>query len=98
MSFIQVIEFKTSRIAELNAAVDEWLANTEGTRAATSSTQAQDRDNPGTYVHIVEFPSYDEAMENSNRPETGEFAAQLGALCDGPPTFRNFDVTRSVQM
>lgn len=98
MSFIQVIEFKTSRIDELNAAMDEWLAKTEGKRTATSSTQAQDRDNPGTYVHIVEFPSYEDAMENSNRPETGEFAAQLGALCDGPPSFRNFDVTRSEQI
>ena len=33
-------------------------------------------------------------MENSNRPETGEFAAFLAKLCDGPLTFRNLDVLR----
>ena len=98
VAFIQVIEYRTARIDELNAAMDEWLAKTEGKRTSTRSTQAQDRDNPGTYVNIVEFPSYEAAMENSNRPETGEFAARLAALCDGPPTFRNLDVTRSEEM
>ena len=27
-------------------------------------------------------------------PETADFAAQLAKICDGPPTFRNLDVTR----
>ena len=51
-----------------------------------------DRDRPGYYFSIIEFDSYEEAMENSNRPETSEFAAQMAKLCDGPPTFRNLDV------
>ena len=50
------------------------------------------------YVQIVEFPSYEEAMANSELPETGEFAAKLATLCDAPPTFRNLDVTREEQM
>ena len=37
-------------------------------------------------------------MENSNRPGTAEFAAQLAKLCDGPPTFRNLDVIREEEM
>ena len=45
-------------------------------------------------VTIVEFDSYESAMENSRLPETGEFAQKLGALCDSPPTFRNLDVRR----
>ena len=49
-------------------------------------------------MQIVEFPSYDEAMANSNLPQTSEFAAKLASLCDGPPTFRNLDVTREEQM
>jgi len=36
-------------------------------------------------------------MANSNMAETGEFAAQLASLCDGPPTFRNLDVVREEQ-
>jgi hypothetical protein len=31
---------------------------------------ASDRDRPNRYVTIVEFPSYEAAMENSRRPET----------------------------
>ncbi len=98
MTFIQIIEYKTGRIDELNAAMGEWLTATEGTRTALRGTQAQDRDQPGTYVNIVEFPSYEAAMANSDNPATGEFAARLTALCDGPPTFRNLDVTREEQM
>ena len=98
MKFIQLIEFKTSDIDTFNKTLDEWLAKTTGVRTSTRATQCQDRDNSGSYLHIVEFPSYEAAMENSNRPETAEFAAQLAQLCDGPPTFRNLDVTREEDM
>ena len=98
MGFIQMIEYKTTRIDELNAALDAWLEKTKGKRAATRGTQTRDRDAENTYVQIVEFPTYEEAMANSNLPETGEFAAQLAALCDSPPTFRNLDVLREEQM
>ncbi len=55
---------------------------------------AADRDHPGRYQTIVEFESYEAAMENSNRPETHEFSAKMAELCDGPPTFRNLDVVQ----
>ena len=51
-----------------------------------------DRDRPGYYFSIIEFDSYEEAMENSNRPETGEFAERMGELTDGQPTYGNYDV------
>ncbi|MDQ1304387.1 MAG: hypothetical protein QG671_214, partial [Actinomycetota bacterium] len=35
------------------------------------------------------------AMANSLLPETGEFAATLAEVCDGPLGFRNLDVVRS---
>ena len=98
MAFIQIIEYQTTRIDELNAALDGWLEATKGKRAATRGVQTRDRDAANTYVQIVEFPSYDEAMANSNLPETGEFAAKLASLCDGPPTFRNLEVLREEQM
>jgi hypothetical protein len=96
--FIQIIEYKSSRIEELDAALDGWLEATKGKRAATRGVQTKDRDTIDTYVQIVEFPSYEDAMENSNLPETSEFAAKLTSLCDGPPTFRNLDVVREAQM
>jgi hypothetical protein len=56
-----------------------------------------DRDRPNHYMTIVQFESYDDAMENSKRAETTEFAQQMGALCDGPATFHNLDVHMSWQ-
>jgi quinol monooxygenase YgiN len=92
MKFVQIIEFKTSRLEEFSAIFDDWLAKTEGRRTAARAIQTRDRDQDGVYLHIVEFPSYEQAMENSNRPETAEFAHRLAQLCDGPPVFRNLDV------
>lgn len=66
--------------------------------AATRGTQTKDRNRPNTYMQIVKFASYEEAMANSNLPETSAFAAQLASLGDSPPTFRNLDVTRREEM
>jgi hypothetical protein len=96
--FIQIIEYTTSRIDELNAELDGWLEATKGKRAATRGVQTKDREAANTYVQIVEFPSYEDAMANSNLPETGEFAQKLASLCDGPPSFRNLDVLREETM
>ncbi|XTR51385.1 hypothetical protein ACOM2C_14390 [Pseudarthrobacter sp. So.54] len=72
------------------------LASPEGSTAPTFRRilAAADRDRPGTYLTVVEFDSYESAMENSARPETSDFAARMAALCDGPPVFRNLDVMR----
>src|SRR5438128_12533560 len=98
MPFSQIIEYKTSRIDELNAALDGWLEATKGKRAATRGVQTKDRDATNTYVQIVEFPSYEEAMANSNLPETSDFSSKFASLCDGPPTVRNLDVVREETM
>lgn len=94
MAFIQIIEVTTTRPEEVQELVEEWWAKTEGRRTVNRTTITADRDRPDTYVQIVEFPSYEAAMTNSALPETGEFAAQLAELCDGPPAFRNLEVRR----
>jgi hypothetical protein len=98
MAFVQVIEFQTDRIDEFDAAVDHWLQESEDWRSPTRALRTKDRDRPGTYVQIVEFPSYEAAMENSNRPETGRLSDRLAALCSAPPTFRNLDVEREERL
>ena len=98
MTFIQIIEFKTKDIDAFSKTVDDFLKETEGTRTATRGIQTQDRDAADTYLQIVEFPSYEAAMKNSNDPATADFAARLAKLCDGPPTFRNLDVMRDDAM
>lgn len=97
--FVQIIEFKTARIDEVEALIDERRAAGQGASGApTRATMTADRDRPGYYLALIEFPSYDAAMENSGRPETAEMAARMAALCDGPPTFYNLDVRRSEEL
>ncbi|MEU8922044.1 hypothetical protein AB0D10_14080 [Kitasatospora sp. NPDC048545] len=92
MRFIQIIEYRTRRIDEFNALLDSWVEKNAGHRLATRALQTRDRDGEDVYLNIVEFPSHEVAMENSARPETAEFASQVAALCEGPPSFRNLDV------
>ena len=92
--FIQIVEFKTSRYDEVDKLMSEWAAVTASTHTPTHEFTTSDRDAPGTYVQIVEFPSYEAAMANSNLPETSAFAERMMALCDGPAVFRNLDVVR----
>jgi acetolactate synthase small subunit len=93
MGFVQIIEYKTQRFDEVKALVDKFRANLpDSATAPVRGTVTKDRDRPDTYLSIIEFESYEKAMENSNRPETSEMAQAMGALCDGPPTFYNLDV------
>jgi quinol monooxygenase YgiN len=100
--FIQIIEFRTSRWDELQALAQEFEdSRNQAAASGASPTKIHvvgDRDDPGRFLNIVEFESYEAAMENSNRPETGEFAARMQALCDGPPTFHNLDVKYEAQI
>lgn len=93
-AFIQIIEYSTNRPSEVDALLDEWIAATEGKRTATHDLHTQDRDHPGTYVDIIEFPSYEQAMRNSGLPETQRAAEQMRALCESDPRFLNLDVLR----
>jgi hypothetical protein len=92
MAFVQIIEIETTKPDEVEALVSDWRATTEGARNAQRGTFTKDRDRPNTYVQIVEFPSYEDAMANSELPETASFAEKLRKLCDGPLLFRNLDV------
>ena len=92
MTFIQIIEVTTTHPEEIQELAEEWSAKTEGRRTAYRATFTADRDRPGTYIQIVEFPSYEAAMRNSEHPGTTKFAERLAQLCDGPPSFRNLDV------
>ena len=94
MGFVQIIEFQTSRLDEVEALGRDISDKLDDGRPSspTRTTIVADRDRPGYYLNIVEFASYEAAMENSSRPEIGEFAARLAKLCDSPPKFHNLDV------
>jgi hypothetical protein len=92
MAFIQIIDFRTSKLDEGKAHVEEYRAKTEGRRTAGRAILCQDRDEPNHYLNIVFFESYEAAMKNSNLPETGELAEKLAAISDGETKFLNLEV------
>ena len=94
MKFTQNVEFTTGRIEELNTYFDDWIARSEGDRIPHRAVLLADRDTPGAYLLTVEFSSREAAVENSARPRTGEFAAFLAQIADGPLGFRSLDVLR----
>ena len=94
MTFVQLIDCRTGRLEEMNRLIDQWVEQTGGKRTATHAVLGTDRSDRSHVVEIVEFPSYEEAMRNSDLPETGEIFRGMLALCDEPPTFTDLDVVR----
>ena len=97
MGFIQIMDFTTSRLDGLEALEKEWMAATEGQRTIIREVRCVDRDQPGRYVSIIEFDSYETAMANSNLPATQALAPKFAELCDGPIKFANLDVVGSLR-
>ena len=94
MTFIQLIEFESDRDSDIEALVDEWRDATEGRRSTASAVVCRDREHSDRYVTIVEFPSYEAAMENSELPETQRMSARMAQLCKSAPRFVNLDEIR----
>lgn len=92
MGFAQLIEYTTTRPDEVADLLAEWERATQGKRTARRAVWMRLRDNPDRYYELVFFDSYESAMENSQLPETGEFAARMRELVDGEITFRDVDV------
>jgi hypothetical protein len=92
MSFVQVVEFRTSNLDAVRQADEEWRRAAEGKRTVRREILAADRNQPGRYFVIVFFDSYESAMENSKLPETQAAAEKYMALADGPPVFYDLDV------
>ena len=96
MSFIQIIEYETDRPDELWALGEARAKEMGDPPPGFRLVVTRDRDRPDHYVTIVEFPSYEAAMENSRQPDTDEFARQMAALCTSPPSYRNLEVEHTV--
>jgi hypothetical protein len=92
MGFVQIIEFRTSTIDEMEKIGNEWEAAAGPARKVRRRVLCRDRDNPNRFFNIVFFDSHDEAMENSNLPATQEFSKKMMALADGAPAFYTLDI------
>jgi hypothetical protein len=91
MAFIQIIEAHAANIDRLRELEGEWQAATEGKRTTRRSIVTQDRNDPGRYLIIVFFDSHESAMENSQLPETQQFAEKWVGAVDSM-TFHDLDV------
>ncbi|MBL1081456.1 ester cyclase [Streptomyces actinomycinicus] len=98
MTFVQLIECRTSRLDEMNRLIDDWVRQTKGKRTATHAVVGRDRSDASHVVEVVEFPSYEEAVRNSNLPETDRIFRDMVALCDEVPTFTDLDVVRDERL
>jgi quinol monooxygenase YgiN len=92
MSFVQVIDYKSSKPDEIHRIHDEWTEATKGKRRAKRLLLAKYHDDPSSFCEIVFFDSYEDAMKNSQLPETKEFAKRLKNAIDGEPTYFDLDV------
>ncbi len=89
--FVQIIEWKTSKMDEMMAFQQEWRQRFPE-MGPSRVMVCEDRDNDGTYLTVVEFSSHEAAMKNNEDPATSEFAERMQSLSDGPPTYRNLDL------
>jgi hypothetical protein len=80
---MQAIEFKTSRLAEIQALIRARRGRVAG--AVIHGTVTARRDRPGTYLTIVES-AFDLSLVGggSRHPEVSDLVAELAVLCDGP--------------
>ena len=92
MEFVQIIEYQTTKPEEMQAAGEAYRASRDDLPDNAQVVVTKDRDRENTYLMIVRFPSYEVAMENSQREDTTALSQKMGSLTDGPPTFRNLDV------
>ncbi|MFG2371502.1 hypothetical protein ACGFY9_08495 [Streptomyces sp. NPDC048504] len=91
--FVQIVDFETDRFDEMQAVAEEADKRMAGRAGGpTHRLVLRDRNNPGHVLVVIEFDSYDDAMRNSQDPETGKMAEQMAALCTRPPSFTDCDV------
>ncbi|MFS4095344.1 ester cyclase [Streptomyces sp. AF1A] len=98
MTFVQLIECRTSRPDEMNRLMDDWVTRTRGRHTATHTLVGKDHSDASHLVEVVEFASYEDAMRTANLPETGKIFRQMAGLCDETPTLTGLDVVRDERL
>lgn len=93
MPFIQTLTFRSFHEQQVHKLLEEWVAQ-EADRAPgfERARLLKDRDREDTYAILVEFSSHEEAMRNSERPETARWAERLWHAAEGDVSYRDWDV------
>lgn len=93
-AFIQVIDFETDRFDDSDVIFAKWREDIGDDIKAGWSISGKDRDRSNSYVAVVGFASYEDAMANSRHPATQAMSEALAKLATRDSTFRNLDVVR----
>ena len=92
---MQIVDFETERMDEMKELMRQFEATSRASgreEHPTYRTVLRDRANPNRYLVVVEFNSYDEAMANSNHPDTTAFSQKMAGLVTHPPAFTDCDI------
>lgn len=98
VTFVQLIEYRTTQPDAVDELLSRWIAESGGQRTATRTRVGRDHHDAQHFVEILEFPSYDEAMHNSQLPVTHGIHEQFILLCTEPPRFVDLDIVREEQL
>jgi len=86
--FVQVIRFRTQRIEEIRALIQEYEQQTDRPSTAPIGSEVlQIKADPNSYMVLARFSSAEAARENSARPQTNEWFRKFSALLEGQPEF-----------
>jgi hypothetical protein len=88
--FIQVIQAKVADAAGLRSSLDTWRDRLMPGAVGYLGTTAGITDD-GTFIALARFESADAAKANSERPEQGEWFAEIEKSLDGPAEFLDCD-------
>jgi hypothetical protein len=92
MSFVQLMEYQTKNPQDVQRLHEEWKQVTQGKRNARRLMLTQHHGEPDRFCELVFFDSYEDAMRNSELPETKEFAHKIQGAVDGDITYFDLDV------
>ena len=98
MTFVQLIDCRTSRFDEMNRLMDTWVEQTKGKRTATHSVIGKDRSDGDALRGDRGVPVVRGGDAELRLPETDRIFQEMVALCDEMPTFTDLDVVRDEQL
>jgi hypothetical protein len=93
MTFVQLIEVEIDidKIDAMLAEAEKWFEETESRRTQIRELITRDRTEPGRFVVIAFFDSYESAVRNSELPETRRWAKTVELLTTSI-SYRDLDV------
>lgn len=97
MRFTQTMAVRATDGEALGNLMSAWHAAEAGVAPGyLGSRLLADREDPGRFLIVVDFASFEEAELNNDRAETANWAGRLMDLVDGDVAWGNYDEVETV--